>query len=85
MTYGGGEVYFHTFLTSARDGGEWSVSRTGRFTPRKEDPVPTEYEAGWAPESAWTRWRREKIAPRNGESNLGRPARSLVPLVPVQL
>jgi len=25
----------HAFLTSALDGGEWSASRLGRFTPRK--------------------------------------------------
>jgi hypothetical protein len=29
----GVEVYLHLFLTSALDGGEWSASRTGRFTP----------------------------------------------------
>jgi hypothetical protein len=27
------EVYLHAFLTSALDGGEFSVSRPGRFTP----------------------------------------------------
>ena len=26
----------------------------------KEPPVPTEYEAGWAPESVQMLWRREK-------------------------
>jgi hypothetical protein len=30
---GGVEVYFHTLLISALDGGEWSVSRPGRFKP----------------------------------------------------
>jgi hypothetical protein len=29
--YGGVGVYFHAFLTSALDGGEWSASRHGRF------------------------------------------------------
>jgi hypothetical protein len=28
-----------TFLTSALDGGEWSVSRRGRFTPGRESVV----------------------------------------------
>jgi len=28
------------------DGGEWSASRSGRFTPW----VPTEQEAAWTPE-----------------------------------
>ena len=35
-------------LTSALDGGGWSTSRPGRFTPGK-DPVPIVKEAGWAP------------------------------------
>jgi hypothetical protein len=33
---GGIEVYFHSFLTSVLDSGEWSTSRPGRFTPGKE-------------------------------------------------
>jgi hypothetical protein len=32
-TYGEVDVYIHVFLTSALVGGEWSASRTGRFTP----------------------------------------------------
>jgi hypothetical protein len=28
-------VQLHSFLTSALDGGEWSVSRPGRFTPEE--------------------------------------------------
>jgi hypothetical protein len=32
-TYGGADVQIHVFLTSALDGGEWSASRPGRFTP----------------------------------------------------
>jgi hypothetical protein len=31
-TYGGVDVYVQAFLTSTLDGGEWSVSRPGRFT-----------------------------------------------------
>jgi hypothetical protein len=30
------EVQFHSFLTSALDGGEWLTSRTGRLTLGKE-------------------------------------------------
>jgi hypothetical protein len=31
-TYWGAKVQFHSFLTSALDGGEWSASHPGRFT-----------------------------------------------------
>jgi hypothetical protein len=37
-TYGGGGTT-STILTSALDGGEWSASRLGRFTPRERAPV----------------------------------------------
>jgi hypothetical protein len=37
---GGMEVQLHAFLTSALDWGEWSASRLGRFTLRKELQVP---------------------------------------------
>jgi hypothetical protein len=30
--------------------------------PGKEPPVRMEEKAGWAPESVWTRWRREEIS-----------------------
>ena len=36
---GGVEVQPYFFLASALDGGGWSTSRSGRFTPGK-DPVP---------------------------------------------
>jgi hypothetical protein len=34
-TYLGVEIQLDTFLTSALDGGEWSASRPGRFTPKE--------------------------------------------------
>jgi hypothetical protein len=37
--YWGMEVWLHAFLTFALDGGEWSASRSGSFTPEKT-PVP---------------------------------------------
>jgi hypothetical protein len=36
--YWGVELYLHTLLTSALDGGEWSVSRPGRFTSKDRTP-----------------------------------------------
>jgi hypothetical protein len=40
-TCGGMEVEPHAFLTSALDGGKWSASRPGRFTPG------TQWIRGW--------------------------------------
>jgi hypothetical protein len=41
----------YLFMTSALDGSEWSVSRSGRtLTPGKGLPVQIVQEAGWAPE-----------------------------------
>jgi len=31
-------MYHHAYLTSTLDGGEWSASRTGRFTLREFAP-----------------------------------------------
>jgi hypothetical protein len=50
----GGVIGIHVFLTSALPGKEWSASRSGRFTPGKENPVPTGYEVVWAPGPVWT-------------------------------
>jgi hypothetical protein len=40
------EAYSHAFLTSALDGGEWSASRLGLFTPRERDSG-THWIGGW--------------------------------------
>jgi len=40
------EVRLHAFLTSALDGGEWSVSRPGHFNPR-ERASGTLWLGGW--------------------------------------
>jgi len=45
-TYWGMEVKLHTFLTVALEGGEWSASRPGRFTPRERVPS-THWIGGW--------------------------------------
>jgi hypothetical protein len=36
--YGGLGVEIHVFLTSALEGGEWSASSPGRFTPWERAP-----------------------------------------------
>jgi hypothetical protein len=45
------EIHFHSFLTSALDGRKWSASRSGLLNPEKISLVPTEWKAGWTPES----------------------------------
>jgi hypothetical protein len=55
------------FLTSAQDGGEWSDSLHGLFTP----PVSIGQEAAWAPEPVWTLEKR-KISFTCQELNPGR-------------
>jgi hypothetical protein len=45
-TYGVVEVELQSFLTSALDGDEWSVSRPDRFTPGEKAP-DTHWLGGW--------------------------------------
>jgi hypothetical protein len=40
------DVELQVFLSSALDGGEWSASRPGRFTPR-ERTLGTHWIGGW--------------------------------------
>jgi hypothetical protein len=48
------EVQHYHFVTSALEGGVWSASRSGRFTPGK-DPVPIIRVGGWwVPGPVWT-------------------------------
>jgi hypothetical protein len=44
--YGGVDVQIQIFLTSALVGGEWSTSRSGRFTPGERAPG-THWIGGW--------------------------------------
>jgi hypothetical protein len=56
------------FLTLALEGGDWSASRPGRaLPPRKELPVPSAQEAGWAPEPVWTQRLEEKSSASVGD------------------
>jgi hypothetical protein len=45
-TYWGRGGIVHACLTSVLDGGEWSASRTGRFTPG-ERALDTHWIGGW--------------------------------------
>jgi hypothetical protein len=44
--WGSGGIALHAFLASALDGGEWSASRPGHFTPRERAPG-THRIGGW--------------------------------------
>jgi len=53
------------------------------FTPRllfywERTPIPTEQDAGWAPEPVWSFWRRDKSPAPTGIRAPDRPARTLV-------
>jgi hypothetical protein len=62
-------------LTSALDGGEWSVSRSSRFTPRERAPG-THWIAGWVgPRTGMDTVRKRKIPTTRRYSNPDRPAR----------
>jgi hypothetical protein len=71
-TYGG------VFLTSALVGGEWSASRTGRFTARERGPGTHLIGDCVGPSTGLDDVERRKIfpLPRPELGPLGRPARS---------
>jgi hypothetical protein len=54
--YGGVEVKFHIFFTSALVVGEWSASRLCRFTPRERAPG--------------THWIEGRVDPRAGMDDM---------------
>jgi hypothetical protein len=61
----------HAFLTSAIFGGEWSASRSGRFTSKKGATLFIEYELVWVPKPIWTPWMTENLLPhRDSKSEL---------------
>jgi hypothetical protein len=63
-------------LTSALDGGEWSASRPGSFTPRERAPG-THWIGGWVgPRAVLDAVVERKIPSTRRESNPDRPARS---------
>jgi hypothetical protein len=57
--YRGAEVQLHSSLTSVLDGGKWSTSHPGWFTPRKEPQYPLNMKLG-GPQSWSGHYREEK-------------------------
>jgi hypothetical protein len=70
-------MQIHTFLTSTRDGGEWSASRTGRFTPGKN------WIGGWVGPTAGLNavTKRDNPFPVLSCPVLPCPARNRIPVV----
>jgi hypothetical protein len=66
--WGSGSInpHFPNFGTSWRRVVSFSA---GRFTPGERAPVPIRQEAGWAPESVWTKHRRENSCSYRDSNN----------------
>lgn len=71
----GGDVYLHSFLTSALYGDAPLTLGPGRLTPWRETPVPIKQDAGWATVSDWSFG--EEIHASNGIRTKVSPASSL--------
>ena len=69
---GGAVVQLYCLCNLGARWGEWSATRPGLFTTRK-DPVFIAQEAGWAPRPVWTG--AENLAP-TGIRSPDRPVRS---------
>jgi hypothetical protein len=56
------KVWLQVFSTSVLDGNSVVSLALGQLYPIREarPPISVWYEAGWAPEPVWTRWRRER-------------------------
>jgi len=77
--YWGVVVQLHTFLTSALDGGEWSVKCSGTFTLMERAPGIHWLEGWVGPTAALdTMARRNKYPSYCRESNSSHPTRSLI-------
>jgi hypothetical protein len=77
-TYWGVEIQLHALLISALDGGEWSASRPGCFTPR-ERALGTHWIGGWVgPGAVLDPVVKRKIPSPRLESNPRTPIPQLV-------
>jgi hypothetical protein len=56
------EIYFHAFLTSALDGGEWSTLHTSYFAPGERAP-DTHWIGDWVGPRATLDMVMKRIAP----------------------
>jgi hypothetical protein len=73
--YWGSGVQLHAFLTSALDGGEWSTSRLGSFTPKEKSPG-CHWITGWVgPRAGLDTVVKGNILNPGGTRNPDHPAR----------
>jgi hypothetical protein len=73
------DVYIHIFLISAQAGGEWSVSRSGRFNPGERAPG-THWIGSWVdPRAGLNKVEKKTFLTLEGPElrPLGRPTRTL--------
>jgi hypothetical protein len=70
-------LYFHVFLTSARNGSEWSAPRLGRIAPGKVTRYPLSRKVG-GPQSRCGCYEENKSLGPTGMLTPDRPGRSLV-------
>jgi hypothetical protein len=75
--YEGAEAQLHAFLVSALDGGEWSVSRLGRFITGEKVP-DTHWIGNWVGPRAGLDAVGETISATAGKRTEGRLTRSLL-------
>jgi len=61
-----GTLDIHSFLTMAVVGGDWSTTRSGRYTSGRNSWYPLDSWLGGPPYPVWTFWRREKFDPSAG-------------------
>ena len=71
------EMYLHSFLTSALDGGKYSASRSGHLHRWKTFPEPIKQESRWAPQAVWMFRKRDETLASAGIRTAFRPAHNL--------
>jgi hypothetical protein len=81
--YWGVEVDLHAFFISVLDGGEWSASRPGCFTPRERDSG-THWIGGWVgPRAGLDAVVKRKIPSLYWDSDLRSSSPRKEPVVPI--